>query len=677
MDPRSRPAEAAGSARRRYLIAGGIALGSIMVARLLDDPSAFPTAIEIDLRDPVNAIVDWITSTFATFTAAIKDGFTIYILNPLEDVLTSSPWWLVVAAVGIIGWAVSGLRAATVAGICLMFVILLGLWEHSMQTLASVLVATIVTLALGLLFGVLSARSDKTRATLRPLLDAAQTMPAFVYLIPAVALFGASRYTAIVASVIYAAPPVIRLVDAGIRSVSSTVMEAAIAAGSTERQLLWKVQLPLSRKAMLLAVNQGIVLVLAMVVVGGLVGAGALGFDVVAGFAQRSNFGIGLAAGASIVLLGIMLDRISQGAGGRPAKSTAGSEDTGTTIGRSSTHRDPLPEGDGRRNEEETMTANERDRPPHRGDRRGVAWPRAAAARPLAVGGRQCRSDQRCQHRCECRAKHGDRCDMHGGRRQGQRQADASTSGSAPRRTSPSSNACSSRWATTSTTDTLAEEVAWQGFETGEVDVILENWGHPDLEKTYITDKKVAQDAGPNGVTGLIHWYVPPWLAAEHPDITDWNNLNKYADQFKTSESGDQGQFLAQRPDVRARKDRAIIENLNLNFKVVDSGSEAASIAAFQQAEAQKTLLIGYFYDPQWLLAEIRSSRSSCRRTARGLRRLFGGRSGEIACDYPQYALNKIVATKFATNGGDAYTLVKNFSGRTPTRTRSPTTSTN
>ncbi len=143
-------------------------------------------------------------------------------------------------------------------------------------------------------------------------------MPAFVYLIPAVALFGPTRFTGIVAALIYAVPPVIRLVEAGIRTVPVTVVEAATAAGSTPRQLLWKVQLPMARPALLLAANQGIVLVLAMVVVGGLVGAGGLGYDVVAGFARRDFFGEGLAAGIAIVLLGIMLDRITQGAGKRP-----------------------------------------------------------------------------------------------------------------------------------------------------------------------------------------------------------------------------------------------------------------------------------------------------------------------------------------------------------------------
>jgi glycine betaine/proline transport system permease protein len=185
-----------------------------------------------------------------------------------------------------------------------------------MATLANVVVGTLITLGIGLVVGIVSARSDRFRAAIRPLLDAAQTLPAFVYLIPALALFNPTRFTAIVAAVIYALPPVIRLVDVGIRSVSATVVEAAIASGSTDRQLLWKVQLPMSRRALLLAANQGLVMVLSMVVIGALVGAGALGYDVITGFAQGQHLGKGLAAGIAIVLLGILLDRITQGAGG-------------------------------------------------------------------------------------------------------------------------------------------------------------------------------------------------------------------------------------------------------------------------------------------------------------------------------------------------------------------------
>ena len=140
-------------------------------------------------------------------------------------------------------------------------------------------------------------------------------MPAFVYLIPALALFSPTRFTAIVAAVIYAVPAVIRLVEIGIRTVPSAVREAGMAAGATKRQLLWKVELPMARPALLVAANQGIVLVLAMVVIGGLVGGGGLGFDVVAGFAKYADYGEGLAAGIACVFLGIALDRITQGAG--------------------------------------------------------------------------------------------------------------------------------------------------------------------------------------------------------------------------------------------------------------------------------------------------------------------------------------------------------------------------
>ena len=206
------------------------------------------------------------------------------------------------------------------------------------------------------------------------------------------------------------------------------------------------------------------------------------------------------------------------------------------------------------------------------------------------------------------------------------------------------------------TTSTLAEEVAWQGFSSGEVDVILENWGHPDLEKKYIATDKLAQDDGPNGVTGIIGWYVPGWMVDKYPDITDWNNLNKYADLFKTSESGDKGQFLGSDPTF-VQYDQALITNLKLNFKDVFSGSEAATITAFQQADKNKTPLIGYFYDPQWLQSEIKLVQVKLPAYTTGC----DADLKKVACDYPPYILNKIVRTKFVTDGGDAATFIKNF----------------
>jgi len=154
-------------------------------------------------------------------------------------------------------------------------------------------------------------------AILRPINDAAQTMPSFVYLVPALALFQPTRFTAVIAAFIYAIPAVIRLTEDGVRGVSPTAIEAATSAGSTSAQVISKVQLPMSRRSLLAAMNQGTVLVLAMVVIGGLVGGGGLGYQVVAGLSQRSNFGSGMAAGLAIVLLGIMLDRTTQGAGAR------------------------------------------------------------------------------------------------------------------------------------------------------------------------------------------------------------------------------------------------------------------------------------------------------------------------------------------------------------------------
>jgi glycine betaine/proline transport system substrate-binding protein len=205
-------------------------------------------------------------------------------------------------------------------------------------------------------------------------------------------------------------------------------------------------------------------------------------------------------------------------------------------------------------------------------------------------------------------------------------------------------------------TSTLAEEPAWQGFETKEIDVILENWGHPDLEKKYITDTKLATDAGPMGVKGIIGWYVPGWMADQYPDITDWNNLNKYADLFKTPESGDKGQFLGSDPTF-VQYDEALIANLKLNYKVIFSGSEAASITAYQQADKNKTALIGYFYDPQWLQNEIKLVQVHLPAYTPGC----DADLKKVACDYPAYTLNKIVRTEWLNTAGDAATFIKNF----------------
>jgi glycine betaine/proline transport system substrate-binding protein len=202
----------------------------------------------------------------------------------------------------------------------------------------------------------------------------------------------------------------------------------------------------------------------------------------------------------------------------------------------------------------------------------------------------------------------------------------------------------------------LKEEVSWQGFGTGEVDVVLENWGHPELVKKYIDGDKTAVDLGPTGNDGVIGWYVPPWMAQQYPDITDWKNLNKYASLFKTSESGNQGQFLDGDPSF-VTNDEALVKNLKLNFKVVYSGSEAALITAFRQAEAKKTPLIGYFYEPQWFLAEVPLVKVNLPPYTTGCDAV----PAKVACDYPPYELNKIASSKFVASGSPAVDLVKKF----------------
>jgi glycine betaine/proline transport system substrate-binding protein len=202
----------------------------------------------------------------------------------------------------------------------------------------------------------------------------------------------------------------------------------------------------------------------------------------------------------------------------------------------------------------------------------------------------------------------------------------------------------------------LTEQVSWQGFDTGQVDVILENWGHLDLYAQYITTKHVAQDFGSQGNIGVIGWFVPAWMAQKYPDITNWSNLNKYASLFKTSESGSKGQLLDGDPSY-VTNDKALVKNLNLNYTVVVGGSEATLIKSLQTATAQKLPLLFYFYSPQWALNDYPVTQVHLPPYTTGC----DSNPATIKCDYPPYNLNKIVRTAWANSGSPAVTLVKNF----------------
>ena len=321
---------------RRPLLAVGalLVLAAVLVSRTYLWAADFPAravvgarSVEIGIGSTVaraaDATTTWVLDHFSGLTGGVKDAFTAWLLNPFEALLTGSPWWLVLAALAVLAGIAGGRAAAVTTVVGLGAVIATGLWSDAMTTLASVVLATLVVMVLGVLVGVWMGRSRRVDAVLRPVLDAGQVMPAFVYLVPFLALFAASRFTAIIAAVVFAAPVAIKIVADGVRAVPAETVEAATALGSTRLQVIHGVQLPMARRSLALAANQGVIYVLSMVVVGGLVGAGALGYDVVAGFSQAQLYGKGLAAGLAIVLLGVVLDRVTQAAARRAGPPTA------------------------------------------------------------------------------------------------------------------------------------------------------------------------------------------------------------------------------------------------------------------------------------------------------------------------------------------------------------------
>ncbi len=303
-----------GRARWLYALAAAVA---VAVAGRLAGRLDWPETWTLNIAEPVNRAVDWMTAHLYSGvpviggTADWAAHFTTWVLNPLREGLQSLPWWSLLLVVAALAWLIGTWRTALTAVLAMAAIGVLGVWGPSLDTLSQVLAAVAVTLVLGFTTGVAAARSDRVERLLRPVLDVFQTMPQFVYLIPVVALFGVGRAPAVAAAVVYALPAVVRITTQGLRQVDPAALESARSLGATPVQQLRQVQLPLARPALLLAVNQGVVLVLAVVIIGGLVGGGALGYDVVFGLAQ-GDLATGLVAGAAIVCLGLMLDRVTQ-----------------------------------------------------------------------------------------------------------------------------------------------------------------------------------------------------------------------------------------------------------------------------------------------------------------------------------------------------------------------------
>ncbi len=276
------------------------------------------------LRGYVQRALDYIqnpsTFLFRDLTNPTGNFIVQHGIQPLRTFFIATPWPATLAGLVLIAFLLSGPRRAMVAGGMLIVVGLVGEWANAMDTFSQVLVATVLTVLVGLALGVWAAESRTVARIVRPINDVLQTLPQLVYIIPFIYLMPVSGVPGVVASVLYASPVMIRLVQRGIEGVSPESVEAATSFGATRGQVLLKVKIPLARDAIMLGVNQAVIMVLAVVVIGGLVGSGALGYDVAQGL-QRNAFGQGVLASVAILALGIALDRVTQGRGAARARS--------------------------------------------------------------------------------------------------------------------------------------------------------------------------------------------------------------------------------------------------------------------------------------------------------------------------------------------------------------------
>ena len=324
-DPAKRHLDA--KARRRLRLqtaAVGIAIvGAVIGSKLLDVSGSYPetgprgrtVTLQAWLLDRIQGVLDYIQDP-TSWVFSITEPTSIFILQklllPLQQFLVEAPWFTTLLGLTLIAFVVSGLRPAITAFVMLGAIGVTGVWALAMDTLSQVLVATLIAVVIGVGLGIAAAESRTVSRAMRPINDVLQTLPQLVYIIPFIYLMPVSIVPGIVAGVLYAFPVVVRLVERGINDVAPQAVEAAGAFGATRRQVLTKVKVPLAGDAIMLGVNQGIIMVLAVVVIGGLVGSGGLGYEVAQGLV-RGYFGQGVIASFAILALGITLDRVTQG----------------------------------------------------------------------------------------------------------------------------------------------------------------------------------------------------------------------------------------------------------------------------------------------------------------------------------------------------------------------------
>lgn len=274
----------------------------------------FPEALRFSIRMPINDAIQDLVVNYGSIFKSIS-SVILQTLLAVEWLFRGLPWWIIIPAFMILAWRSSRkISFSIVVGILLFVVGMLGLWDLTMQTLSLMVIASIASMIIGIPIGILIAKSRLVRSVTLPVLDVMQTMPSFVYLIPAMMLFGLGKVPAILATIVYAVPPLIRLTDLGIRQVDKEVVEAAMAFGGSPAQILLGVQLPLAGPTIMAGLNQTIMMALSMVVVASMIGARGLGEQVLNGI-QTLDVGKGLEGGIGIVIIAIVLDRITQGFG--------------------------------------------------------------------------------------------------------------------------------------------------------------------------------------------------------------------------------------------------------------------------------------------------------------------------------------------------------------------------
>jgi glycine betaine/proline transport system permease protein len=329
-DPTRRHLTEEGRKRARLITLGmlGGIVAIVLICRALGVEASYPdefetattvytATIQDTLMGWIQSVLDYVqdpTSFIFGITEPIGNFLVEYALEPLRVLLVELPWFITVMGLTAMAFLISGRRPAITVLLMLLAIGVMGMWEPAMDTASQVVVATAIAVVFGIAIGVWAAEDRRVEKLLRPVLDTLQTLPQLVYIIPFIYLMPVSRVPGVVASVLYAVPVVIRLVTSGVRNVPPAPVEAATAFGATRNQVLAKVKIPLAREAIMLGVNQGIIMVLAVVVIGGLVGSGALG-DLVARGLQRNEFGEGVVASLAILALGIALDRVTQSRG--------------------------------------------------------------------------------------------------------------------------------------------------------------------------------------------------------------------------------------------------------------------------------------------------------------------------------------------------------------------------